>query len=231
MSLIARVHIKSPKRWPVLSAMVGTLLLVLVATRSSSAAGPPPTPAPTPSATPSQPPSSPFVQNAPTSDASSVFGLLPDPRQWAVDVFDQVLSNLIGTLSQGLHDLIASASLAVPSTSSPRPPPTVPTTVRPCKPSGTPSASCPTRRWCSWRSGAASTSWRASTCMRPTMRRWSSFPDLRWVRCWSTRVSVGDRSRSTPITPCVSWSVSLACRPGSGPIARHKPNLRVFPDV
>ena len=108
MSLTTAVRIKAPRRWLALSATAGALLLVLVATRPSSAAGPPPTPTPIPSATPSQPPSSPFVQNAPPSDASSVFGLLPDPRQWAVDVFDQVLSNLIGTLSQGLHDLIAS---------------------------------------------------------------------------------------------------------------------------
>ena len=108
MPLLSAIHIKSPRRWLVLSATAVVLLLVLAATRPGSAAGPPPTPIPTPSATPSSPPSSPFAQSAPTSDASGVFGLLPDPRQWAADVFDQVLSNLVGTLSQGLHDLIAS---------------------------------------------------------------------------------------------------------------------------
>lgn len=105
MSLVSAVLTKVSGRRLALPTLAGTLFLLLIAAHPAAAADPPVTP--TPAATPSPSLSSPFVQSSPSSDARGLFGLLPDPRQWVAAVFDQVLSNLVGTLSQGLHDLIA----------------------------------------------------------------------------------------------------------------------------
>ena len=57
-----------------------------------------PTPLAEPAATPTSTPA--------PDPSSSVFGLLPDPRQWAADVFNQVLVNLLSSVADALHQLV-----------------------------------------------------------------------------------------------------------------------------
>lgn len=61
------------------------------------APSPTPLPAPTPTGNP-----------APNSGGGSPFGFLPDPKEWAADVFNQVLVNLVLGLAQGLRQIVQS---------------------------------------------------------------------------------------------------------------------------
>ncbi|HUY73262.1 MAG TPA: conjugal transfer protein TrbL family protein [Candidatus Dormibacteraeota bacterium] len=61
-----------------------------------------PATAPTPIEAPSATPTSTLSPDP----SSSVFGLLPDPRQWAADVFNQVLVSLLSSVADALHQLV-----------------------------------------------------------------------------------------------------------------------------
>src|SRR5581483_904430 len=53
----------------------------------------------------STPPADQLIGNhAPSS--GGLFGILPDPRQWATDVFNQVIVNLLQSISTSLHKLL-----------------------------------------------------------------------------------------------------------------------------
>ncbi|CCF85743.1 conjugal transfer protein TrbL family protein [Nitrolancea hollandica] len=68
-----------------------------------------PTEAPPPEAAPhtTSPMASPSASPAPVDD-ENLFGFLPDPRQWAADVFNQVLTNLMKDVAEALRRVIDS---------------------------------------------------------------------------------------------------------------------------
>ena len=106
MALVSFISIKAFTRWVVLVMLAMTLVIALLATQPASAATS--TSAATPTASPTPSLSAPKKPTAPSGGSGGIFGFLGDPRQWAADVFDKILSDFIGSLSQGLHDLIES---------------------------------------------------------------------------------------------------------------------------
>lgn len=83
-------------------ALVTTL--ALVDAPSAAAQEPPAESTPVASPTPT-----PTTEGNPAPDASSgggLFGLLPDPKEWAADVFNQVLTNLLTDIADGLRSTV-----------------------------------------------------------------------------------------------------------------------------
>lgn len=84
-----------------LTLAVLVLVLALAATASAHAQESPLDPAPAATSVPSQPDISPNQ-----GDSGSPFDFLPDPKQWAAEVFNQVLVNLLQGLSDSLRSLV-----------------------------------------------------------------------------------------------------------------------------
>lgn len=91
------------RRLAIIAGLVFLIGFVLVGTRTARADRPPaPHPTPVVAPTPVAPPDG---SPAP-SHSGGLFGFLPDPKQWAADVFSQVLVTFLQGISDGLHSMV-----------------------------------------------------------------------------------------------------------------------------
>lgn len=90
-------------RFLLAAAMLALLLSIGFATMTAHAEDPTPEPTPVAAPTPAPP------EGDPAPDPSGgLFGFLPDPKQWAADVFNQVLVDLLKGLSNAIRGVVGS---------------------------------------------------------------------------------------------------------------------------